>query len=93
MKIFEEKFVYRDSVTDIDLQYPFYHGDDRNEVITSSEMGEVEYWDGAPSIDTWELIDVLEHIKEQGAERVYIADHSEHRGYYFYGVKLKEVKQ
>ena len=44
-----------------------------------------------PSIDIDTVIKTLQNLKESGADRVYIATHCDHNGYYFNGVKLKEI--
>mgnify|MGYP006928717531 CR=1 FL=1 len=45
----------------------------------------------APSMDIDETIKILTELKEKGANRIYIADHCDHHGYYFYGVQLREI--
>ena len=89
MKIYREKFIVQESRTDIDLDPPFYDGDERNEIDTIWK--ELKYVDGVPSMELDELIGILQNMKRRGADRVYIATHEDHRGYYFYGVKLEEI--
>ena len=88
MKTFAEKFIHGINRTALDLEPPFYDGDVRNEVmIPQHKLRFVE----APSMDIDEVIKILNELKEKGADRVYIADHCDHHGYYFYGVKLTEI--
>lgn len=91
MKTFVEKFIEEISRTELDLDYPNYDdvkSEERNEVmIPNNKLSFSE----APSIDLDEVISILNNLKEKGANRVYIADHSDHNGYYFYGVQLKEI--
>ena len=88
MRTFVEKFIAVEDRTELDLEHPNYEGDDRNEVmIPYNKLSFVE----APSIGIDEVIGILNRLKEQGADRVYIADHCDHHGYYFYGVKLSEI--
>jgi hypothetical protein len=44
----------------------------------------------APSMDIDKTIKILTELKK-GANRIYIADHCGHHGYYFYGVQLREI--
>lgn len=88
MKTFVEKFIAEESRTDLDLDYPNYDGDEKNEVmIPHNKLIFVE----APSMDIDETIKILTDLKEKGANRIYIADHCDHNGYYFYGVQLLEI--
>ena len=89
MKNYREKFIVQESRTEIDLEPPFYDGDERNEIDTVWD--ELKYVDGVPSMELDELIGILQNMKRRGADRVYIATHEDHHGYYFYGVKLEEV--
>ena len=89
MKSYREKFIVQESRTEIDLDPPFYDGDERNEIDTVWD--ELKYVDGVPSMELDELIGILQNMKRRGADRVYIATHEDHHGYYFYGVKLEEV--
>lgn len=90
MKAFVEKFICKVSRTELDMEFPNYEedGEERNEVMIPYNM--ISFAD-SPSMDIDEAIKILEEIKEKGANRVYIADHSDHHGYYFYGVQLKEI--
>ena len=89
MKSYREKFIVQESRTEIDLDPPFYDGDERNGIDTVWD--ELKYVDGVPSMELDELIGILQNMKRRGADRVYIATHEDHHGYYFYGVKLEEV--
>lgn len=89
MKNYREKLIVQESRTEIDLESPFYDGDERNEVDTVWD--ELNYVDGVPSMELDELIGILQNMKRRGADRVYIATHEDHHGYYFYGVKLEEI--
>ena len=88
MKRFIEEIVGVEVREDLDLNYPFYGDNDDNEVIIP--FNELEFVE-APSIDIDEVISILNKLKNNGANRVYIADHADHHGYYFYGVELKEI--
>lgn len=88
MKTFVEKFIITTSETELDLDYPHYEGDEANEVhIPQSKL---EYTE-VPSMNIDDLIKILMKFKDEGADRIYIADHVDHQGYYFYGVKLIEI--
>jgi hypothetical protein len=89
MKTFVEKLVAAEERTELDLEYPYYDKlGNRNEVMVPySVLNFVE----APPIDLDDAIKILTELKEKGADRVYIADHCDHHGYYFYGVKLLEI--
>ena len=89
MKNYIEKLITQESRTEIDLEPPFYDGDERNEIDTV--WSELNYVDGVPSMELDELIGILQNMKRRGADRVYIATHEDHRGYYFYGVNLEEI--
>jgi hypothetical protein len=88
MKTFLEKFIEVKSVTELDLDYPHYEGEERNEVLIPSNLSFVE----APSMDIDNVLEIVNSLKESGANRIYIADHCDHHGYYFYGVKLIEIQ-
>ena len=88
MKTFVEKFISEESRTELDLQFPNYELEEKNEVmIPHNKLNFAE----APSIDIDDVIAILAKLKYAGANRVYIADHCDHHGYYFYGVKLQEI--
>jgi hypothetical protein len=89
MKTYVEKFIAAESRTELDLEYPHYDRFEvRNEVMIP--YNRLTFVD-APSIDIDETIKILTELKEKGANRVYIADHCDHHGYYFYGVELIEI--
>lgn len=81
MKTFVEKFI-------LDLDFPFYDDKEPNEVM--SPMNRLDFAQ-CPSVDIDEVINLLNDLKTAGSNRVYIADHVDHHGYYFYGVKLIEI--
>lgn len=86
---FIEKFVKRDIITNLDLKYPRYIKNTKSDVYVSSFVPkEVK----APSMCIDELIDLLNSLKSEGANRVYISDVKDFEGYVFYGVNLEEIK-
>ena len=88
MKSFVEKIIAIESKVELDLEYPHYDGEVHNDVMIPHSK--IDYTE-APSIDIDQVIAILNSLKEKGANRVYIADHCDHQGYYFYGVKLIEI--
>lgn len=88
MKTFVEKFIAVEKNLELDLEYPHYEGDIKNEVMIP--YSKLEYIE-TPSMNIDEAIQILKKLKEKGSNRVYIADHTDHQGYYFYGVKLQEI--
>lgn len=88
MKKYKEILIEEVSEDELDLESPFYDGDERNE-IDSSELGDI--WSESPSIDIDEVIKILSSLKEKGANRVYLFAHSDHHGYIITGVKLVEL--
>jgi len=88
MRKFVEIFIAVESRTELDLDFPNYDGDERNEIETPYDK---LTWSEAPSMDIDETIKILTDLKEKGSNRVYIADHCDHHGYYFYGVELVEI--
>jgi hypothetical protein len=88
MKKYEQKLVKEINRTELDLEHPFYEngGEERNEVETPN-FGFSE----VPSISIDEVIDILNNLKNSGADRVCIAEHCDHHGYYFYGIKLTQI--
>jgi hypothetical protein len=85
MNTYAEKFIAQDSLTELDLCFPFYDEDsnESNEVLLSSKVHS-----DVPSLAIDNLITVLNELKEKGAERIYITTHEDHQGYFFYGVNL-----
>ena len=89
MKTYVEHFVAEESKNELDLEFPYYDGDEDNDVIIPYDhLSYVE--DGVPSIPIDDVVEMLTKLKKAGANRVYIAPHCDHHGYYFYGVKLAE---
>jgi len=91
MKTFVEKFINEQSLTELDGEYPYYETVDQeepNEVMIPSQK--LTFADTL-SMDIEEAISILVKLKLDGANRVYISDHIDHRGYYFYGTKLIEI--
>ena len=88
MKTFVEKFIAVAKNLNLDLKYPNYEDKINIEVmIPHNKLNYVE----VPSMDIDDVINILNELKEKGSNRVYIADHCDHHGYYFYGVQLKEI--
>ena len=88
MKTYVEKFITEESRIELDLEYPNYEGDERNEVMiprNRMDFGET------PSMDIDEAIEILNQLKKKGSNRVYFADRGDHHGYHFYGVQLMEI--
>lgn len=87
----KETLVDSFDITDIDLDY--YYSDEKDEdgddirinILTSNDVKFSE----CPPAKIDELINGLIDLKHKGTERVYIAEHTDHQGYYFYGVKLE----
>jgi len=93
MKKFEETFIKRIDHTELDLDFPFYDNledeEGNNVIIPHKKLTYVDY---VPSIDIDVVIKTLNDLKEAGSNRIYIATHEDHHGYYFYGVQLNEIK-
>jgi len=91
MKTYVEKYIDVIIKSDLDLEHPFYDKKDpesQNEVmIPYHKINFAE----VPSMDINDVIKYLMTLKDKGADRVYIADHVDHKGYYFYGTKLIEI--
>lgn len=88
MKTFKESLVAEIEHSEIDLDYPFYSGEERNEVITPEQ----DFWYDTESMSIDDAIKSLQELKKKGSNRVYIVAHSDHHSYIFTGVKLQEVK-
>jgi len=86
MKNYRETVVEEIQHSDLDLQEPFYTGEERNEVDTAEDI-----WSETVSMDIDEALKTLTTLKEKGSNRVYLYAHSDHNGYIFTGVKLEEV--
>lgn len=97
MKTYVEKFIAEESRTELDLQFPYYSDTEKdengdtvsNEVLYAPELRN-SYVNIDVSMDIDEVVNILNSLKQKGAERVYIAEHLDHHGYYFYGVKLED---
>ena len=90
MKTFAEKFIGNIETAELDSEYPFYDGSDNdfpNEILTSSQVD----CDSSMSMDIDKALEILNKLKESGANRVYIGYHTDHFTYMFSGVKLKEI--
>lgn len=92
MKKFIEKYIDNVEKTDLDLNWPFYDENEESTKIEYSKSAREFSLSEAPSLDIDEAISVLQELKKQGANRVYIGDHCDHHGYHFTGVKLVEVE-
>lgn len=89
MKNYKETFISKQVVSELDLDPPFWEIDeDEPNLVDYCEDG--QYQD-APSMDIEDLIHILETIKRQGANRVYIESDNDHQGYEFTFVNLTEV--
>lgn len=92
---YEENLVGQFDLTEIDLEYYYSTELDENGGPIRYEIKqsrEVDYAECPPAkID--EVIEGLLELKKKGAERVYIAEHTDHFGYYFYGIKVVERKK
>ena len=88
MKQLKETFIGKKEVSDLDLMEPFWEdgADEPNEIEWMDDI-----WNEAPSMDIDQLMEILEKYKKEGANRVYIAEHSDHQGYEFNFVKLEEL--
>lgn len=91
MKIYKEILVASENRTELDSEFPFYEDpeqEERNEVIGV----DLNFGGDVPSMSIFELRDMLNRFIKKGAQRIYIAEHEDHRGYYFNAVKLEEKK-
>lgn len=99
MKKYIEQLVAIESRIELDLDPPYYStteidedGDAlRLDVEWSDELRGSCFCDTTVSIEIDEVIPILERLKAKGAQRVFIADHADHYGYYFYGTRIEEV--
>lgn len=90
MKTYAEKLIDSKSKTELDLDFPHYgENDERNEVMVPHRCISLSV--DTPSMDIDDAINILEELKKKGSNRVYIMNHCDHRGYYFFGVKLIEL--
>ena len=88
MRTYVEKFVAVEARTELDMESPHYDGDECNEVMIPQHK---LHYAEAPSMDIDDVMSLLNELKDKGANRIYIAQHCDHNGYYFYGVELKEI--
>ncbi len=97
MRTFVEKFVVTIERVELNLMYPYYQSTDKpnvdikNEILIPNSTSEKLNYVEVPSLDIDDAIYVLSELKRSGANRLYIATHVDHQGYYFYGTKLLEV--
>jgi hypothetical protein len=86
----QEILVDKFDITDIDLDYNYSDELDENgdniriDIEESDEIGYAQ----CPPAKIDEVIEGLLILKNKGADRVYISEHVDHHGYYFYGIKL-----
>lgn len=87
----QEILVDQFELTDLDMDYYYSEKlDDNGDQIRINilESDQVKFSQTQPA-KIGEVIEGLTMLKNNGAERVYIAEHTDHHGYYFYGVKLE----
>lgn len=88
----QENLIGKFDLTDLDLEYYYSEEKDENDDpirLDIKHTMETNYTECPPAkID--DIINGLIELKHKGSEYVYIADHSDHHGYYFYGIKLTE---
>lgn len=89
---YQEKVLGVFELTDLDLDYYYSNELDENgdrvrlEIKTSDEV----YFGECPPAKIDDVIDYLTQLKNMGSDMVYIGEHIDHHGYYFYGIKLEE---
>jgi hypothetical protein len=90
MKTYVEEFIDETEFSELDLEHPFYNEEEENgnDIKYSNKV----QWQDTVSIKIDTVINHLNSIKKKGADRVYIVAHSDHYGYIFTGVNLKELK-
>lgn len=86
MKQYKETYIKCKILEDLDLQEPFYTGDEPNDILFSNQV-----YSSTPSLEIDTVIKILEKYKTQGANRVYISSLVDHKGYVFDFVKLEEI--
>lgn len=91
MKTFKETYITTLGREDLDLKYPYYDRVDQEEPNVVTRCEETQYH-GIESLELSELQYVCEVLRQRGANRVYIEEHSDYQGYIFVGVKLEELK-
>lgn len=88
---FKEILKGQREATELDLQYPFYENDEADEPNEIEYSQDMRYDSETPSMEIIEVIKIMMNLQAHGADRVYMVPHSDHNGYYFYGVELKEI--
>jgi len=83
MKTYVEKFIENIETDELDFEEVFRN----NELLTSSKVQA----QSAISISIEEVEKIINELKKNGANRVYIEYHEDHITYIFSGVQLKEV--
>lgn len=86
MIAFNEIKIHELVYEDLDMDYPFYSGDDENEVSYSLDIDS----DGC-SINIDKAIKALQYLKSLKSERVYIQPNIDHHGYSFTGVQFEKI--
>jgi hypothetical protein len=88
----QEKLVGYFDITDIDLDYNYSKEVDENgdKIRLDIRQSDKVHYCECPPAKIDEVIEQLTHLKNKGAEHVYIAEHVDHHGYYFYGIKLED---
>lgn len=88
-----EKVIHSESRIDLDVRPPYY--DDHRQEGGKVELAwkQMPFADVAYSLEISDLTNLLVQAKELGADRVVIAPHVDHIGYYFYFTKVKEVEE
>lgn len=89
----QENLIGKFDLTDLDLEY-YYDLDKEDEngdpIRIDIELSDETNFTEVPPAKIDDVINGLIELKNNGSEYVYIADHCDHHGYYFYGIKLTE---
>lgn len=100
MNKYIERLISIHEETELDIAPP-YHSDTevdedgdplRLEVEWCDKLQKSCYSEVEVSMEIDEVISILERLKAAGAERVLIAEHIDHHGYYFYGTRIELVE-
>jgi hypothetical protein len=88
----QENLVGKFDLTDLDLEYYYSEEKDENDdpIRIDIELSDETHFTEVPPAKIDDIINGLVELKNKGSEYVYIADHTDHHGYYFYGIKLTE---
>lgn len=86
MQKFKETLIKEIEFDAIDCEFPFFTGEEPNEVEMIDNV-----WSMIESIDIDKIVNALNDLKFNGADRVYLYAHADHRSYILTGVKLDEV--